>query len=225
MAEDNRMQQLSRHLREANSILTSFIAPSNQSNTSQSSTVANPSGTSPSTSTSTTVGSVLNRARAMISRSVSNGAFTRLGRRERLRATAGSSQSASNPTLKKRKEEAKVYEFVLVEVKDTEPMPWSLSEDKVLLRGIIEIDSACKEIEIREQIGKAVRMKYANISNDDLQFLRATRRKLSKPVNCGSFDFKQIKLLAGQGAVYIKLKDWAYCLLEDDASVDDETGI
>ena len=225
MAEDNRMQQLSRHLREANSILTSFIAPLNQSNTSQSSTVANSSGTSPLTSTSTTVGSVLNRARAMISRSVSNGAFTRLGRRERLRATAGSSQSASNPTLKKRKEEAKVYEFVLVEVKDTEPMPWSLSEDKVLLRGIIEIDSACKEIEICEQIGKAVRMKYANISNDDLQFLRATRRKLSKPVNCGSFDFKQIKLLAGQGAVYIKLKDWAYFLLEDDASVDDETGI
>jgi hypothetical protein len=26
-------------------------------------------------------------------------------------------------------------------------------------------------------------MKYANISNDDLQFLRATRGKLSKPVN------------------------------------------
>jgi hypothetical protein len=70
-----------------------------------------------------------------------------------------------------------------VEVKDTEPMPWSLSEDKVLLRGIIEIDSACKEIEIREQIGKEVRMKYANISNDDLQFLRATRHT-GKFVRC-----------------------------------------
>ena len=70
-----------------------------------------------------------------------------------------------------------------MEVKDTEPLPWSLSDDKVLLRGIIEIDSACKETEIREQIGKAVQMKYANISNDDLQFLRATRGKLSKPAN------------------------------------------
>ena len=37
MTDDNRLQQLPRHLREANS----FIAHSNQSNTSQSSTVAN----------------------------------------------------------------------------------------------------------------------------------------------------------------------------------------
>ena len=100
-----------------------------------------------------------------------------------------------------------------------------MTEDKVLLRGIVEIDPMSKEVEIRERIGNCIRLKYRSVANSDLQFLRATRRKLPKPVNCGGFDFKQIKIVAGQGSIYLKLKDWIYCMInEDHNSDDDEAG-
>ena len=233
---DNRLQHLSRHLREASTIISTFLQPSNGSNaspnpnsTASSASVASsrPATTSSQIPTSSTsgVGSVLNRARAMISSSVSNGSFSRLGSRERLRAMSTSRQSRSNPPQKKKKVEAKVYEFVLVDVRESEEMPWSLSEDKVLLRGIVEINSNSKEADIREELGKAMRIKYKNISNTDIEFLRATRRKLSKPVNCGDFNFKEVKLIVGQGSLYVKLKDWIYCLIgEESNNSDDETG-
>ena len=64
--------------------------------TATTSTTDIPTTSAPSTATSTTTfSSVLSRAQAMISQPESNGAFSRLGRRERLRAT--SSLSASNP--------------------------------------------------------------------------------------------------------------------------------
>ena len=97
--------------------------------------------------------------------------------------------------------------------------------DRGYLRGIVEIDPMSKEAEIREKIGNCLRLKYRIVTNSDFQFLRATRRKLSKPVNCGGFDFKQIKILAGQGSIYLKLKDWLYCMInEDHNSDDDEAG-
>ena len=63
------------------------------------------------------VGSILNHARAMISRSVSNRTFSRLGRREQLGATSNFRQPTSTQPQKKKKEEAKAFEFVLVDVR------------------------------------------------------------------------------------------------------------
>ena len=101
---------------------------------------------------------------------------------------------------------------------------WSLTEDNVLLRGIVEIDSTSKEADIRERIGNCIRLKYSSVTNSDFEFLRATRRKLSKPVICDDFNFKQIKILAGQGSIYLKLKDWIYCLINEGPNSDDDTG-
>ena len=95
-------------------------------------------------------------------------------------------------------------------------------EDIVLLRGIIEIDNSASETDVREEIGKAARMKYDILTNNDFEFLRATRRVLTKPVNSGAYNFKQVKLLAGQGSLYMKLKDHIYCLLEQENSDDKE---
>ncbi len=41
-------------------------------------------------------------------------------------------------------------------------------------------------------------------------------------MNCGDFDFKQIKILAGQGSIYVKLKDWVYCLISEESNDDDD---
>ena len=46
-------------------------------------------------------------------------------------------------------------------------------------------------------------------------FLPANRRKLSIPVSCGEYSYKQVKLLCGQGAIYVKLKSGLNCLICD----------
>ena len=38
---------------------------------------------------------------------------------------------------------------------------------------------------------------------------------MTKPVNAGELSFKEVKLLAGQGSIYITLKDGFECLLEE----------
>ncbi|CAB4030287.1 leucine-rich repeat-containing DDB_G0290503 isoform X1 [Paramuricea clavata] len=212
---NDRLRYLSRHLTEANNIISTFMEQPVTSTTSA------PSTATTTTSSATTVGSVLSRARAMISQSVSNGACSRLGRRERLRAT--SSPRQQNPPKKQKKDEQKVFEFVIVDVRESEGnSSWSFSEDIVLLRGIIQISNSSGEREMREQIGLATRMKYSILNNEDFAFLRATRRVLAKPVNSGAYDFKQVKLLAGQGSIYLKLKDHIYCLLQEGRDDDDD---
>ena len=54
------------------------------------------------------------------------------------------------------------------------------------------------------------------VNDGDFEFLRSTQRKLSKPVSCQSYDYEQIELLAGQGSLYVKLKDGLDSLLVDD---------
>ena len=73
---------------------------------------------------------------------------------------------------------------------------------------------------MRERIGNCIRLKYSCVRNIDFEFLRATRRKLSKLVNCGDFNFKQIKILAWQRSIYLKLKDSIYSLMNEHKSDD-----
>ena len=86
----------------------------------------------------------------MISHSVSNGAFSRLNRRERLRAQSNQRHPA-NPPKRQKKQEKKVLVSVLVDVRESEGESWSFSEDIVLLRAIIEIDNSASETDVREE--------------------------------------------------------------------------
>lgn len=146
------------------------------------------------------------------------GLSTRLNRRERLRATTGGEQGQKK---KARKEDVKAFEFVLVAVYDEDEDDWMLSDDKIMLRGLIQISSDASEMEIRSKIGHATRVKYPTVGDSDFIFLRATRRKLSIPVSCDSFGYKQLKVVAGQGAIYVKLKPELECLLTDDKNKKD----
>ena len=180
------------------------------------------SGIGLSTAIGSRIGSAVARARSMITSSASGSAYSRLSQRERLRA---STSAASNQlTNKRQKKETvplkKVFEFVLANI-TVESESWAITDENIALRGLIETTTASKEAEIRAEIGKATRLKYPMVSDSDFEFLRATRRKLSKPVSCQSYDYQQVKLLAGQGSIYVKLKDGLECLLVDD-SCDDE---
>ena len=52
----------------------------------------------------------------------------------------------------------------------------------------------------------AIQLRYPAFTPPDLEFLKANRRKLTRPVNCPEYSFQQIKLLAGQGCIYVKIR-------------------
>ena len=73
-------------------------------------------------------------------------------------------------------------------------------------QGFCYLKSEADESAVRKAIAEAIQLKYPNVTVRDCEFLKANRRKLTRPVNCWEYSFKQIKLLAGQGCIYVKIK-------------------
>jgi hypothetical protein len=92
---------------------------------------------------------------------------------------------------------------------------------------LIELTSDASEADIRSKIGQATRVKYPCVTDTDFVFLRANRRRLSIPITCDSFGYKQLKVVAGQGAIYVKLKPGFECLLSEskDTEKDEKDSI
>jgi len=155
----------------------------------------------------------------MLQTSRSTGLCSRLSQRERLRAASPSTAPSSSGGKKQKKapEQPKPFEFALmfVEDDDDEEETLSINHDNILLRGFVNLVSTDGEPEIRSKIGDAIRLKHPLVGNRDFVFLRANRRKLSIPVSCVEYSYKQVKLLCGQGAIYIKLKSGLNCLICD----------
>ncbi len=95
-------------------------------------------------------------------------------------------------------------------------------DDNVLLRGFVTLfTSDCEQV-IKDKIAKAINTQFPIINGKDLVFLKANRRKLENIVTTDKFDYKQVKLLAGQGAIYLKLKDGYEFLLEQTSLSDED---
>ena len=157
-----------------------------------------------------TVSLAVDRARSMLNQSQLRGACSRLNSRERLRAT---STSVSSAPKRAKQEFEKAFEFVLVKYpeQDADGLPididnWQLSDECIVLRGFVTLKSEANEAAVRKAIADAIQLKYPNVTPSDLEFLKANRRKLTRPVNCQEYSFKQIKLLAGQGCIYVTIK-------------------
>lgn len=164
------------------------------------------------------VGQAVNRARAMMTQSTSRGMFSRLNSRERLRATSSTNLQVPGKA-KKAKLDPKVFEFVLVKVDDENEDSDStlmLTDDSIVLRGFITLDQEASEMDVRKALSDAINMKYPVVAGQDLVFLKANRRRLSQPVNCHEYSFKQIKSLAGQGSIYVRVKQGYSFLLDEE---------
>ena len=156
------------------------------------------------------VSQAVDRARSMLNQSQLRGTCSRLNSRERLRAASTSVPSASK---RAKQEFEKPFEFVLVKFpdEDSDGVPidvdsWQLSDECITLRGFVTLKSEADESAVRKAIPEAIQLKYPNVTPRDLEFLKANRRKLTRPVNCREYSFQQIKLLAGQGCIYVKIK-------------------
>ncbi len=167
------------------------------------------------------VSSAVNRARLMIQQSSSKGLYSRLGKRERLRATKPLSKPADSKSKKPRvvvNEKPKVFEFVLLQTEESDDKGVIVFEENmVALRGFIGLTKDASEKVIRSKLGEAIRIKFPMVTDTDFEFVRANRRRITKPVSVGEYNFHQIKLLAGQGCIYIKMRDGLECMLVEDA--------
>ena len=65
----------------------------------------------------------------------------------------------------------------------------------------IDIPKDTNEKVIRGKLGEAIRMKFPMVTDTDFEFVQACRRRITKPVSVGEYNFSQIKLLAGQGCI------------------------
>lgn len=166
--------------------------------------------------------SALQRARSMLnsSQSSTSGLGKRLNKRERLRATSTANDQGQRKKAKK--EDMKAFEFVLLSLGEEDEDEWTISDDKIMLRGLIQLSPESSEADIRRKLGEVTRVKFPTVTDSDFVFLRAIRRKLSIPVTCDSFAYKQLKVVAGQGSIYVKLKPGFECLLENNDSSYDE---
>lgn len=217
MASENNLRQLAACLNDASNLVTNIINSSEQQQSSRQGRSSVPSTAenahqAPRGIPASSISQALSRARSMVRSSSRGGLYSRLGQRERLRATAVSTTGQPDPKKIRRAVESKAFEFVLMKMDDGDAM--AVAEENVALRGFIQLSSNDKEVDIRKKIGEALRLKFPCVVDRDFEFLRANRRRLSKPVTCEEYDFKQVKLLAGQGCIYIKIKDGLECFLD-----------
>ncbi|PFX14012.1 hypothetical protein AWC38_SpisGene21869 [Stylophora pistillata] len=160
------------------------------------------------------------------SQSSASGLAKRLNKCERLlvvRATSTANDQAQRKKAKK--EDPKAFEFELLSLGDDDEDEWTISDDKIMLRGLIQLSPESSEADIRRKLGEVTRVKFPTVTYSDFVFLRAIRKKLSIPVTCDSFAYKQLKVVAGQGALYVKLKPGFDCLLENNVNSDDGTSL
>ena len=164
------------------------------------------------------ISSTVERARSMVNSSSTSASLGRLNKKERLRAM-------NQQPSKKAKPVEKTFEFVLVSFEEEEDdgETYLLEDNSIKLRGFVTLDSFMGETQISNTFENAIQLKYPTVLGKDLKFLKANRRKLVKPVMAGEYTFKEIRLMAGQGSIYVKLKDGFGCLLEDPEKVSSPT--
>ena len=150
--------------------------------------------------------------RYMLQRSRSTGLCSRLSQQERLRSTSPSVPTSNR--VKKQKttpEQSKLFELALTHVgDDDEEENLLINHDNILRRGFVNLVNTDGEDDIRSKIGDAIRLKYPSVGNRDSVLSSCTL------VSCEEYTYKQVKLLCGQGAIYIKMKGELNCVICDD---------
>ena len=223
MADKSNLRQLSKCLNDASSLINTMLENGSQP---QQAALAPAQTVTRSDTTREVVPSVrasinsaIDRARSMIGESSSRGLCSRLNRRERLRATSSkpSSVATKNPRLEK-----KVFEFVLLHIEDSgENDTLLFLESMVAIPGFIEIPTTASEEDIRTELCKAIQLKFPMVSKNDFEFVRTNRRRITKPVSCNEYNYNQVKLLADQGCINLKMKDGLECLFVEEVPGDD----
>ncbi|CAB4021613.1 hypothetical protein AWC38_SpisGene23883 [Paramuricea clavata] len=181
------------------------------------------SSRSSSASTSSLLGESLQRAQSMLQASSSSGLFRRLNRTERLRASSpyqNNRQSTAQPTKEKVK---KAMEFALIGCwPDDEDEPHHLKWDSVIASGMLTLHEDDNEKSIRNAIKESLAAKFPSLGDNDFDFVKV-RHKAITILQLGpgtEFNYAVVKKMAGQGLLYVKVKQGYEFLYDSDNESD-----
>ena len=102
------------------------------------------------------------------SQSSTSGLGKRLNKRERLRATSTGNDQGQRKKAKK--EDMKAFEFVLLSLGEEDEDEWTISDDKIMLRGLIQLSPESSEADIRRKLGEVTRVKFPTVTDSDFVF-------------------------------------------------------
>lgn len=205
MGEDGeKLKKVSDLLKNASEMLLS-VRNSSASNASDSSL-----GSTTTTGTATgSIAETLIQARSMMRRSSSAGLYRRLNRNERLRAAT---TATKNKKSKSKPLEKKPFEFALLrpicEESDEEDGVETLTKDKIIESGMIVLDEDNDESSVHAKIASSLKAKYSLLGPNDFDFVKVTQKKISV-LRLGEnteYNYSVVKKLAGQGLLYVRLK-------------------
>jgi len=104
---------------------------------------------------------------------------------------------------------------------------YGINDSFILIRQVIlDLHNNMKEFDIKQKIVNACRTKLPNLKIEDFIFVKREKNKICTPTfgNDFNFDFTQVKKLAGNGKIYIRLKQDA-AIVDDSSDDDDELPI
>ena len=181
-----------------------------------------------SATTQRTLHETLRRAQGMLSASTSSGLCLRLNRQERLRAASGSSYQRDKPAKINSKKEKKAMEFALLRCWETD-LTDDLEEvhhlkwDSIIANGILMLAEGDDENTIRNALKESLKAKFPLLGVNDFDFVKVRHKKVSTlQLGPGTeYNYAVVKKMAGQGLLYIKVKqEYEYVYSTEDESDD-----
>lgn len=174
----------------------------------------------------TPIAETLSRARSMMNTSSSGGLYRRLNRNERLRATAES--ATKNKTAKKTKHsEKRPFEFALLraisEESDEQDEVETLKKERIVERGMVVLNEDDSESCVRTKIVSSLKSECGLLGPNDFDFVKVTQKKISvlRLAEGTEYNYSVVKKLAGQGLLYIRMKQaYNFVLNESDSGQD-----
>ena len=213
--DEEKLKKAADLLKDASDVLLSVRNNSNSNTTSRTSPTIAPGS----------VAETLLRARSMMQTSSNSGLYRRLNRNERLRAATASTVSAKNKKSKSKPVEKKPFEFALLransEESDKEGEIETLRKEKIIERGMIELNEDDDESGVRAKIASSLKGQYSLLGPNDFDFVKVTQKRISV-LRLGEnteYNYGVVKKLAGQGLLYIRIKQAFDFVLNEHAEL------
>ena len=218
-------------LQQASTMLLSVNKNLSETSSSSTATSGNSPGTSATTAAIPDIRDTLERAKSMMATSSNAGLYKRLNRNELLRAAAGKSSSKGSTSSKKEKRarslEKKPFEFALLHAPDVDSdgeEEDSLRKDYIINQGIVTLTASDTEKLIRGKIVSSLKTRYPMIESRDFEFVKVVQKKISVlQMGKGTeYDYTAVKKLAGQGLLYIRMKQVTQFAVDETLQVEED---
>ena len=99
-----------------------------------------------------------------------------------------------------------------------------LKKENVVERGIIELSEDDNEQVICQKLLSSLKATYSIIGPNDFEFVKVTQKRISvlRMAERTEYNFAVVKKLAGQGSLYIRIKQGYEFVLNETSVSDDE---